>query len=91
MNQQLLEKIVTLAAKDPDRCQWRTKDDTVVTKFHELFPLESLPKLTLEQYCLGHYCQPDNFSWWLERGMIKQHLFCKSRFDWACHVASMFR
>ena len=71
MNQQLLEKIVTLAAKDPDRCQWRTKDDTVMTKFHELFPLESLPKLTLEQYCLGHYCQPDNFSWWLERGMRK--------------------
>ena len=25
------------------------------------------------------------------RELIKQHLFCKSRFDWAGHVASMFR
>lgn len=71
MNQELLNKIATLAAKDPDRYQRRSGDDSALNRFYELFPLESLPELTLEQYCLGHDCKPDNFSWWLERGVQK--------------------
>ena len=71
MNQEILDKIVTLAAKDPDRYQRRSGDDSALSRFYELFPLESLPALTLDQYCLGHDCKPDNFSWWLERGLQK--------------------
>ncbi len=71
MNQELLDKIVTLAAKDPDRYQCRSGDDAALDRFYELFPLESLPALSLEQYCLGHGCMPENFSWWLERGLQK--------------------
>ncbi len=71
MNQELLDKIVTLAAKDPNRYQRRSGDDAALNRFYELFPLETLPTLTLEQYCLGHHCKPDNFSWWLERGLQK--------------------
>ena len=69
MNQDLLDKISTLTAEDPERYQRHSGDDAALTKFHELFPLESLPELTLDQYCLGHGCQPENFSWWLERGL----------------------
>ncbi|MDB4438251.1 AAA family ATPase [bacterium] len=71
MNQELLDKLVTLAAKDPDFYQQRSGDDVALDRFHELFPLESLPDLTLEQYCLGHNCKDENFSWWLERGLVK--------------------
>ncbi|MEP2774439.1 MAG: AAA family ATPase [Luteolibacter sp.] len=71
MNQDLLDKIVTIAKKNPDLYQQRSGDDAALQRFQELFPLESLPKLTLDQYCLGHNCKPDNFSWWLERGLQK--------------------
>ena len=69
MNQEVLDKIVALAVQDPDRYQRITRDDAVINRFRELFPLESLPNLTLEHYCLGHDCKPDNFSWWLEHGL----------------------
>ena len=71
MNQELLDKIATLVAKDPVRYQRRTGDDAALKRFYELFPLESLPALTLDQYCLGTGCKPENFSWWLERGLQK--------------------
>ena len=71
MNQKLLEKITSLVAKNPEHYQRRSGNDSKLDKFHELFPLESLSSLTLEQYCLGHGCKPENFSWWLERGLQK--------------------
>ena len=69
MNQELLEKIATLAAKNPERYQRRSGEDSALNRFYKLFPLASLPKLTLDHYSLGHDCKPDNFSWWLERGL----------------------
>jgi 5-methylcytosine-specific restriction protein B len=71
MNQDLLDRISALTAKDPERYQRHSGDDAALAKFHELFPLETLPELTLDQYCLGYGCQPENFSWWLERGLQK--------------------
>jgi 5-methylcytosine-specific restriction endonuclease McrBC GTP-binding regulatory subunit McrB len=71
MNQEILDKIVSLAAKDPDRYQRRSGDDSTLNRFYELFPLESLPGLTLDQYCLGKGSKEENFSWWLEGGLKK--------------------
>ncbi len=36
--------------------------------FISLFPLESLPALTLDQYCLGKG-DSSSFCWWIERGL----------------------
>jgi hypothetical protein len=40
MKQELLDKMVALIAKDPDRYQKRSGDDSTLNRFYELFPLE---------------------------------------------------
>lgn len=71
MNQKLLERVVTLTAKDPALYQHRSGDDFAVNRFHGMFPMGSLSSMSLEQYCLGHGCKQESFSWWLERGLQK--------------------
>jgi 5-methylcytosine-specific restriction enzyme B len=46
----------------------RDKKEKLLSKFYELFPKESLNKLTLESYCAGKGDR-DNFCWWIERGL----------------------
>jgi len=71
MKQELLDKMVALIAKDPDSYQKRSGDDSTLNRFYELFPLESIASMTLEQYCLGAGSRKENFSWWLEGGLQK--------------------
>jgi hypothetical protein len=71
MNQELLQKIVTITTNDPEQYQRRSGDDSALNRFHELFPLKSLPSMTLEQYCIGAASQKESFSWWLESGLKK--------------------
>lgn len=69
MNPELIDKIATLAKQNPSLYQQRSGDDKNLDQFYDLFPMDTLPELTLKQYCMGYGCQPDNFSWWLERGL----------------------
>lgn len=46
----------------------RDKKEKLLSKFYELFPKESLDKLTLESYCAGKGDR-DNFCWWIETGL----------------------
>lgn len=71
MKKEHLDRMVNLIAKDPERYQKRSGDDSTLDRFYELFPLESLPSMTLEQYCLGEGSQKENFCWWLEAGLKK--------------------
>jgi len=69
MREELIQKIDDLFKKNPDFYRQRSGDDAVLKKFHSQFPIERLPSLTLEDYCLGTGSRPENFSWWIERGL----------------------
>lgn len=43
-------------------------EGSVYKEFINAFPLETLPNLTLDQYCLGK--SQKSFCWWLERGLV---------------------
>ena len=45
----------------------RQKADEQREEFLRRFPLDSIPNLTLEQYCIGKGDR-ENFCWWVERG-----------------------
>lgn len=71
MREELIQKIDGLFKKNPDLYRQRSGDDAVLEKFYGQFPLDRLPSLTLEDYCLGTGCKPENFSWWIERGLFR--------------------
>ena len=71
MREELIQKIEDLFKKNPDHYRQRSGDDAVLEKFHGQYPIDRLPSLTLEDYCLGTGCRPENFSWWIERGLQK--------------------
>ncbi len=51
----------------PEVLAARRKADEQREEFLRRFPLDSIPNLTLEQYCIGKGDR-DNFCWWVERG-----------------------
>lgn len=46
----------------------RENREKLLSKFYELFPKETLDKLTLESYCEGRGDR-ENFCWWIETGL----------------------
>jgi len=75
MNTQIDSNLLSLLQetyeKDPSKYQIQVADDENWQKFIARFPIENLHTLTLEDYCLGKGSQPENFSWYIERGLIK--------------------
>jgi 5-methylcytosine-specific restriction protein B len=69
MRKELFTKIDELFKKNPNFFRQRSGDDATLAKFQSQYPLDRLPSLTLEDYCLGAGCKPENFSWWIERGL----------------------
>lgn len=51
----------------PEILAKRQKGGALREEFVRRFPIDSLPSLTPEQYCIGRGDQ-DNFCWWIERG-----------------------
>ncbi|QDC44580.1 AAA family ATPase [Methylophilus medardicus] len=49
----------------------RTNNDARYDSFIAKYPPTSIESLTLDQYCLGKDSLPENFCWWLERGLEK--------------------
>ena len=68
MNVSLIEKIGKSVAEN-EKYHQTTGDQAVYSKFIDQFPVSSLTEMSLERYCMGHECEDDNFSWWLERGL----------------------
>lgn len=48
-----------------------TNNDEKYKSFLAKYPSNGLKDLTLDQYCLGKDSIPENFCWWLERGLEK--------------------
>lgn len=71
MREELIQKIEDLFKKNPDHYRQRSGDDVLLEKFYGQYPIERLPSLTLEDYCLGWGCRHENFCWWIERGLEK--------------------
>ncbi|HHO0884380.1 TPA: ATPase, partial [Aeromonas hydrophila] len=51
-----------------DRAHFDSEQSELYLQFIEQFPLDSLPNLTLEQYCVGKG-DGNSFCWWIERGL----------------------
>ncbi|MDB4222779.1 AAA family ATPase [Granulosicoccus sp.] len=68
-NQPLLDLLQEKFASSPTKYQVQTTDDEQWQNFAKKFPLAELHTLTLEDYCLGKGSQPENFSWYIERGL----------------------
>lgn len=51
-----------------DRAHFDSEQSELYRQFIEQFPLDSLPNLTLEQYCVGKG-DGNSFCWWIERGL----------------------
>jgi 5-methylcytosine-specific restriction protein B len=51
-----------------DRAHFDSEQSELYRKFIEQFPLDSLPNLTLEEYCVGKG-DGNSFCWWIERGL----------------------
>lgn len=51
-----------------DRARFASEQSELYLQFIEQFPLDSLPNLTLEQYCVGKG-DGNSFCWWIERGL----------------------
>ncbi|HGY1053370.1 AAA family ATPase [Aeromonas hydrophila] len=60
----LLAQLKTLG----DRAHFDSEQSELYRQFIEQFPLDSLPNLTLEQYCVGKG-DGNSFCWWIERGL----------------------
>lgn len=71
MREELIQKIAGIFKKDPDLYRQRSGDDVLLEKFYGQFPIDHLPDLTLADYCLGTGSKPENFSWWIERGLFQ--------------------
>ena len=67
MNHELIDHVGSLC-QAPEYTK-RTGDESVLGRFHAQFPADKLDQMTLETYCLGKGSQPENFSWWIERGL----------------------
>lgn len=46
----------------------REQKQKLLSTFQEKFPIEKLPKLSLDDYCIGTG-DNDSFCWWIERGL----------------------
>ncbi|MFM5590571.1 AAA family ATPase [Aeromonas veronii] len=51
-----------------DRAHFDSEQSELYRQFIEQFPLDSLPNLTLEEYCVGKG-DGNSFCWWIERGL----------------------
>lgn len=51
-----------------DRAHFDSAQSELYRQFIELFPLDSLPNLTLDEYCVGKG-DGNSFCWWIERGL----------------------
>lgn len=65
----LKEKLIQVLKSSPE-CTKLTGDDEAYEEFLDLFPANSLEKLSLENYCLGKPVTNKNtFCQWIERGL----------------------
>ena len=48
-----------------------TANDEKYSAFIARYPADKIISLNLDQYSLGKNAQPENFCWWLERGLEK--------------------
>jgi len=71
MKNELIMTMGEIFLLDQDLYRQRSGDEKALEQFYEQFPIESLPALTLQDYCLGYGCRDENFSWWIERGLEK--------------------
>lgn len=67
-NTKQFEKLANVIEASSTATQ-RTGDDDQYQKFVNLYPASSIKDLTVDQYCLGHDSDKENFCWWLERGL----------------------
>lgn len=68
LNQALIDTIVEQAKNYPQPTAL-TGDDENYQRFINKFPREQLKQLTLKDYCMGKGSEPENFCWWIERGL----------------------
>lgn len=65
--EQRLDAYLASFQPTPEVLAARQKADEEREEFLRRFPLDSIPNLTLEQYCIGKGDR-ENFCWWVERG-----------------------
>ncbi|WP_275910095.1 AAA family ATPase [Aeromonas sp. 2MA4] len=61
-------RLLALLKTMGDRARFDSEQSDLYCKFIEQFPLDSLPNLTLEEYCVGKG-DGNSFCWWIERGL----------------------
>lgn len=61
-------RLLALLKTMGDRACFDSEQSEIYRQFIEQFPLDSLPNLTLEQYCVGKG-DGNSFCWWIERGL----------------------
>ncbi|MBW3808338.1 AAA family ATPase [Aeromonas hydrophila] len=61
-------RLLALLKTMGDRAHFDSEQSDLYRQFIEQFPLDSLPNLTLEQYCVGKG-DGNSFCWWIERGL----------------------
>lgn len=61
-------RLLALLKTMGDRARFDSEQSDIYCKFIEQFPLDSLPNLTLEEYCVGKG-DGNSFCWWIERGL----------------------
>ncbi len=62
------ERLTAILQSWGAKASLRSSDTAEYSKFISAFPIERLPHLTKEEYCLGRAIN-DNFSWWMEIGL----------------------
>jgi len=66
---ELIDKLKERFLKSPELLSQVTGDDERWNSFIQQYPSEQLSQLTIDEYCLGKNSIPENFSWWIERGL----------------------
>ena len=61
-------RLLALLKTMGDRAHFDSEQSDLYCKFIEQFPLDSLPNLTLDEYCVGKG-DGNSFCWWIERGL----------------------
>ena len=71
MKNELIQKLGDLFQKNASLYRQQSGNDATLAKFHGQYPVDKLLDLKLMDYCLGWDCRPENFCWWIERGLEK--------------------
>lgn len=67
---EVLEVFKRYIEENPEEASFDPIKTEKYHKFLELFPIESLKTISLQEYCLGEKEKyPDNFCWWLEHNL----------------------